>query len=120
MFTLMLQSKLIRTFLAYLEKNGKIVRTQMKKMVERKKGSVGNRHIFNFALYTYLMSTLVYSSANGAATCCNSLIGCQTYVPTSRPVPAACPKCRSQEGTRHAVRGLHEVVHALRNIVDAD
>ncbi|XP_052250467.1 uncharacterized protein LOC127857823 [Dreissena polymorpha] len=54
------------------------------------------------------------------ATCCKSLVGCRTCVDTwyDRPPPASCPKCRSQDGTRHAVTGLNEAVHALRAIVE--
>ncbi|KAH3826553.1 hypothetical protein DPMN_128459 [Dreissena polymorpha] len=31
------------------------------------------------------------------------------------PPPASYPKCMSQDGTRRAMTGFYEAVHALRN-----
>ena len=132
MFTLMLQKQSSNNFSClFRKKNGQKLFVLKWKIswVKRKKGSVGSpkTYIFLILPYTHNWSPQWFTPGPMAqpmfATCCNSLIGCQTCVATwfaTRPAPAPCPKCRSQEGDRHAVRGIHEAVHALRNIVDGE
>ena len=48
---------------------------------------------------------------------CTLLVRCKNCMDTwyESPPPASYPKCMSQDGTRRAMTGLYQAVHALRN-----
>ncbi|KAH3724953.1 hypothetical protein DPMN_050780, partial [Dreissena polymorpha] len=62
-----------------------------------------------FALSDKFSTSVAPISAN----CCKSLGGCKTCVDTwyESTLPVRWPTCKSQDGTRRAVTGLHEAVH---------